>query len=139
MSVLADGSTDSSIEQEIVFVRFVQYNKAQMVKYNTVKQADAPGVLRAIDSPLDSVGIDQEVWQKKAVCAKFDGAAVMMGQKTGVAASLKERVPHTVVCIAHRLELAVLDAVKNVPYLHIFEETMKTAFKMYYYKKRDMS
>ena len=51
-----------------------------------------------------------------------------------------ERVPHIIIlhCIAHKLELAVLDAVKTAPYLARFEEILKAVFKMYYYppKKR---
>lgn len=41
-------------------------------------------------------------------------------------------------CVAHNLELAVLDAVKTVPYLETFHETIRQVFKFYYYspKKR---
>lgn len=64
----------------------------------------------------------------------------MMGEKTGVAGRLKQRIPHiiTIHCVAHKLELAVLDSVKGCDYLVTFEDTLKTIFKMYYYspKKR---
>lgn len=67
------------------------------------------------------------------MCANFDGASVMMGEINGVACRLKRRVPHIVIlhCVAHKLELAVLDAVK-VPYLQKFDDTIKAIFKMYY-------
>lgn len=143
LSVLSDGSTDSGIiEQEVVYVRFVQNCQpvSKMVQCQSVNHAHAAGILEAIDTAVETVGIDQEVWNKKVVCANFDGASVMMGEKTGVAARLKSRVPHiiTLHCIAHKLELAVLDAVKDCPYLIVFEETLKSIFKFYYYstKKR---
>ncbi len=82
--------------------------------------------------------------EKKVVCANFDGAAVMMGEKTGVAGRLKKRIPHiiTIHCVAHKLELAVLDSVKGCEYLVKFEDTLKTIFKMYYYspkKRRELT
>ena len=41
-------------------------------------------------------------------------------------------------CVAHHLELAVFDAVKTIPYLETFDETIRQVFKFYYYspKKR---
>ncbi|KAG2467837.1 MED23 polymerase, partial [Polypterus senegalus] len=68
----------------------------------------------------------------------------MMGEKTGVAGRLKQRIPHiiTIHCVAHKLELAVLDSVKGCEYLVKFEGTLKTIFKMYYYspkKRRELT
>ena len=50
-------------------------------------------------------------------------------------------VEHSIVtihCVAHNLELAVADAVKTVPYLQKFQDTIYQVFKFYYYslKKR---
>jgi hypothetical protein len=57
----------------------------------------------------------------------------MMGEINGVAGKLNRRVPHIVIlhCVAHKLELAVLDAVKEVPYLKEFDDTVKAVFKLY--------
>lgn len=44
--------------------------------------------------------------------------------------------------VAHCLELAILDAVKEVPYLKIFQETVQAVFKYYYYspkKRRELA
>ena len=143
MSVLSDGSTDSGIiEQEIVYVRFLCNGQPQtkMVKILEIKHAHAAGILDAIDDAVAEVGISQEMWLSKVICANFDGASVMMGQTNGVAGQLKRRVPHIIVlhCVAHKLELAVLDAVKWFPYLQKFDDTIKAVFKLYYYspKKR---
>ena len=137
LSVLSDGSTDNSvIEQELVYVRFLCNGKPQtkMVKIVDLKHAHAVGILDAIDRAVKDVGITLEIWHSKVVCANFDGASVMMGEINGVAGQLKRRVPHIVVlhCVAHKLELAVLDAVKRVAYLQKFDDTLKAVFKMYY-------
>ena len=42
----------------------------------------------------------------------------------------------TIHCIAHRLELAVLDTVKKCPYLSKFEDTVKSIFKFYFYSPK---
>uniref|UniRef100_A0AAZ1X1X8 C17orf113 probable zinc finger domain-containing protein n=1 Tax=Oreochromis aureus TaxID=47969 RepID=A0AAZ1X1X8_OREAU len=146
LSILADGSTDTGIiEQELVHVRYVRDNgdiATYMIK--PVKSANAAGILEAIDEAVNTMGIREDTWKKKVVCANFDGAAVMMGEKTGVAGRLKQRIPHiiTIHCVAHKLELAVLDSVKGCEYLVKFEDTLKTIFKMYYYspkKRRELT
>ncbi|XP_060082847.1 zinc finger protein 862-like [Ylistrum balloti] len=83
------------------------------------------GVLAAIDEAVETVGVTQEILVSKLVGCNFDGAAVMMGKKS-------------VYCVAHNLELGVLDAVKTVPYLRQFDDTVKGVFKYYFYspKKR---
>ena len=105
-----------------------------MIKIVDLKHAHAVGILNAIDGAVKDVGITLEIWHSKVVCANFDGASVMMGEINGVAGQLKRRVPHIVVlhCVAHKLELAVLDAVKGVAYLQKFDDTLKAVFKMYY-------
>ena len=133
LSVLSDGSTDNSvIEQELVYVRFHCNGKPQtkMIKIVDFKHAHAVG----IDGAVKDVGITLEIWRSKVVCANFDGASVMVGEINGVAGQLKRLVPHIVVlhCVAHKLELAVLDAVKGVAYLQKFDDSLKAVFKMYY-------
>ncbi|XP_071964144.1 zinc finger protein 862-like [Antedon mediterranea] len=143
LSVLSDGSTDSGIiEQEIVYVRYLSNGspETRMVKIVDVKHGHAAGILDAIDDAVAGVGISPDLWESKVICANFDGASVMMGDVNGVAGRLKRRIPHIVIlhCVAHKLELAVLDAIKKLPFLLEFEETIKSVFKMYYYspKKR---
>ncbi len=114
-----------------------------MIKCQPVKSANAAGILEAIDEAVNTMGIREDTWKKKVVCANFDGAAVMMGEKTGVAGRLKKRIPHiTIHCVEHKLELAMLDSVKGCEYLVKFEDTLKTIFKMYYYspkKRRELT
>lgn len=93
-----------------------------------------------ITTGLGTIDIDEETLKKLVGC-NFDGATVMMGKKSGVAVQIQKKVPPPVVilhCVAHNLELAVLDAVKTIPYLETFDETIRQVFKFYYYspKKR---
>ena len=56
-----------------------------------------------------------------------------------MALSLKAKRLYTIAvlhCVAHRLELAVLDAVKRCPYLSTFEDTVKEVYKFYYYSPK---
>lgn len=43
----------------------------------------------------------------------------MRGSQGGVTALLKADVPHLIAvhCVAHRLELSILDVIKDVPYV----------------------
>ena len=63
----------------------------------------------------------------------FDGAAVMIGCKSGVSALMKEKNPQIVSihCVAHKLELGVLDADRSIDYLHKFEDIVKSIYKFY--------
>lgn len=64
-------------------------------------------------SALESV----EGWKTKTVAFGSDGAAVMVGAKKGVATLLKADIPHVISihCVAHRLELAAMDSIKDEP------------------------
>lgn len=91
------------------------------------------------------MGVTLEIQKKKMVGSNFDGAAVMMGKNTGVATRLKQRIGNhhvTTHCVAHNLELAVTDAIKEVSYYSKFEDTVKGIFKFYFYspkKRRELS
>ncbi|XP_071181304.1 zinc finger protein 862-like [Mytilus edulis] len=58
----------------------------------------------------------------------MDGAAVNMGAKNGVAKQINDQVNNKVIvmhCVAHKLELGILDAVKDVVYLKKIEVELK--------------
>ena len=108
---------------------------------------DAGGILKAIKSALlslkNSTNItetDEEYFNKiwlKLINANFDGASVMSGNVSGVQARLKKLQPGLIYthCIAHKLELAVLDAMKrnDSAYLNSFDENINGIFHFYYY------
>ncbi|CAH3146685.1 unnamed protein product, partial [Pocillopora meandrina] len=118
LSLLSDGSTDAGIiEQETVFVRYVDKQGQLWTKFVDIV-------------PLESATPD-------GVC---NALGAILGKKSGVVVQI-QKVPQPVVilhCVAHNLELAVLHAVKTVPYLETFHETIRQVFKFDYYspKKR---
>ena len=60
-------------------------------------------------------------------------------KKEGVIQHLQAKIGRPIIvmhCVAHRLELAVLDAVKTCSYLSRFEDTVKSIFKFYFYSRR---
>ena len=88
-----------------------------------LKSGDAQGVTEAITQAVpEKYDLGQPELKQKLVGCNFDGASVMMGSKTGVAKRISELVVHNIIifCVAHNLELAVVDAIKNVPYLQKF-------------------
>ena len=67
------------------------------------------------------------------VMLTYDGAAVMLGRRNGVAAKLKERIPHLVQqhCVAHREDLGIADTWKEVNLLQDIETLMRTIYSMF--------
>ena len=141
-SVLTDGSTDTAIsENEAVFV--VHFDPeppaTQQVKVNVnlvklvyTKSADASGVVECISDAFTSIGIEHVC--KKLVGFGADGASVNRGDKEGVKAILKRENPWLNFgwCVAHRLELALKDALKGTS----FDEVDNVILRLHYlYKK----
>ena len=114
---MSDTSTDvTTIDKEIVYVR-VTIN--QMLFLVSVESANATGIVKSIDDAFGNLRSSPEEVRKKIVSLATDGASVMVGRHAGVAAMLKQDVPHLVSihCVAHRLGLAILDAIKDKPCL----------------------
>lgn len=143
LSYLSDGSTDAGIrEQEIVYSRYVK-DGVPVTKYLGIKQlehAHAGGTLAAIEAVLCEYLETTEVIYGKGVNCNFDGAAVMSGRLSGVRTKMQEKQPGMVFthCIAHNLELAVLDSIKSDTNLERLQATISAMFLCYYHspKKR---
>ncbi|XP_070535062.1 zinc finger protein 862-like [Ptychodera flava] len=152
VSILGDGSTDAGIlEQEIVYLRYVDPTectpKTRQIDIVPLSTADSTGIFNALQTGLKTVDInfedlkhqaESEKSTPKLVGVNFDGASVMMGQKSGVAKKITDIVPEAVVlhCVAHKLELAALDANKSAKYMVKFEDTIKGIFGFYHYSPK---
>ncbi|XP_067659505.1 zinc finger protein 862-like [Haliotis asinina] len=125
-----------------LFIRYVSHGvpvsfHAAVV---TLDHATADGVLDGIKTALEMNDISYEKLVShdcegpKLVSANFDGASVMMGNRSGVAGKITREAPYVVPvhCVAHKLELSVLDAVMGLLPLKIFEEVLKQIFKFYH-------
>ena len=111
-----DGATDCTVtEQEIIYGRYLKFGKPHDVFLGVTPcpSATADGIYSSINTVLtESIG---EEWQNKAIAAGCDGATVNLGCNNSVATRLKKEHPYFLVvhCVAHRLELAVLDVSKD--------------------------
>ena len=78
-----------------------------------VAKADAEHITAAITTTTSAgLAMEEEVWKNKLVGLGSDGAAVMLGRRSGVGVGLAEGHPHVLAvhCRAHRLELSFKDA-----------------------------
>ena len=145
VSVIFDGLTNLTVvEQEVVMVRYVDLKigrpETKLAALIAMEHAHADGVYAALKNGLQSVICEDTLGDQKlnVVCGSFDGAAVMMGARNGVKAKLVRDHPCATVihCVAHKLELGILDAVKAVPYLAEFKASMKEIIKIYRYSPK---
>ena len=148
ISLLSDGSTDKGIvEEEIIYVRLVKDGVPQ-TKFVSIEEPSSPnaeGITNAIKKGIASLKpseneSDDETYlldlYKKLINVNFDGAAVMSGVLSGVQKRLKDVVLGLIYthCVAHRLELAMLDALKlKDTYIQTFDNNINALFKFYYY------
>ena len=133
-SVLVDESTDISVsKQMVVYVRIIDENfepQTIFLKNITISEprSDAQVLFNNLCSLLEQEGLSFS----KLKGFGSDGAAVMVGRKSGVATKVKEKSPHCVNihCMAHRFNLSTSQATKNIPVLKDFESILSD---LYYY------
>ena len=133
-SLLLDGSTDvSTMEQEIVYVRFMVDGrpKNELLGMMSVKQANAEAILEGLNIFMNDLGIID--WKRRLIALGTDGASVNVGIHGCLGALLKREIPHLlqVHCEAHKLELAVLDACKEIDYVNKFLDIVKGLITFY--------
>ena len=140
-SILTDGSTDASIiEKEAIFVITFDPSpagsdkigiKITFLELADLSNADASGVLKSIKTSFEKLGIDD---MRKLVGFGSDGASVNAGKKQGVKTLLQADNPWLVFgwCVAHRLELALKDALAGT----VFADVDELILRMYYLYKR---
>ncbi|KAM3871389.1 LOW QUALITY PROTEIN: apoptosis-stimulating of p53 protein 1-like [Diretmus argenteus] len=140
ISVMIDGATDSGVlENEIVYIKYFTEERGVVQSFlgiEDVKHAHADGVLSAVQSVFEKAGLEK--WKEKMVFFCADGAAVNMGRKNGVAAKLKEEMGHliSIHCVAHRLELGMVDSIKAEPRLKQLQEVLHYLHMQYHYSPK---
>ncbi|XP_053398207.1 E3 SUMO-protein ligase KIAA1586-like [Mercenaria mercenaria] len=70
-----------------------------------------------------------------------DGAAVMIGHKSGVVTRLKREVPSVLAthCIAHRLALSCCTGTDAIPYMVKVQEVINSVYKYFHYSPKNMA
>ena len=107
-----------TIQVDTAFLRLVD------VKYGTVA-----GIVDSIKSSFERINITDDL-DKKLIGFAGDGATVNRGEKEGVIALLKRDHPWIIYvwCVAHRLELALKDALKGT----CFDSVDEVLLRLYY-------
>ncbi|CAC5420099.1 unnamed protein product [Mytilus coruscus] len=85
---------------------------------------------------MNSHGNDN--WKAKLVGGGSDGASVNRGRNNSVATRLSAGRPYVlnVHCVAHRLELSILNAIKTNPMLVTVQDMLKKIYKHYHYSPK---
>lgn len=130
-----DGSTDSgTVEQETIFIRFCSAGK---ISWNFLcigepRSTTSRDLLQFVHKKIQENKLSDQM--QKLVGFGCDGASNMMGKHNGLVALLQKDYTEIigVHCLAHRLELAYKDAVKNDP---VYTRLTTLLLGLYYFYK----
>lgn len=103
-----------------------------------LRDGTANGYMSCLDNCLNK----RKLSWNNAVGMATDGASVMRGCRNGLSALVSRKVPGivTVHCVAHLLQLAILDAASGITYLtHTFEPALKKLFSFYHYSAKHLT
>jgi hypothetical protein len=100
------------------------------------------GIVAAVDSLLESYNIDVTWLKQSLIGICTDGASVMTGRENGVALRLSQKYGEQRIelfhCLAHRLELAVDDALKAVTATNHFQAFVQKLYSLYSQSPKNM-
>ncbi|GJP45434.1 hypothetical protein CLOM_g4827 [Closterium sp. NIES-68] len=121
-----DESTDRCRGKHmIVFATFLRERRVvtEYLALLTVDKADAASLLALLLSHLQAIGVDLH----RISGISTDGAAAMMGAKSGLVTRLRLRIPHLVSChcIAHRKALAAKTAADELPAFMMIDNVIR--------------
>ena len=115
----------------LVYIRFVYQgvSETHFLSWNRIKTANAETLCDTLIRTME----EKNLGLKKSVGIATDGAATMMGRKSGVVVRLRNNVPYLLSfdCIAHRLALTSAQAADAVPYLIKFQEIVISVYKYF--------
>lgn len=114
-ALMVDESKDlSKTEQVSVVVRYVKNDEVveEFLHFTPADGLDAESLFAIIKETLSKCNIDHTA----CIAQCYDGAAVMSGVHNGVQEKFREEVPQAIYihCHAHRLNLVLVDCVRNV-------------------------
>lgn len=128
-ALLVDETKDlSKKEQLTVFLRYVHSGviKERAVGAFRMQDLSADSLYTFIVDKLTEFGIDMQF----CIGQCCNGASVMRGSVNGVQAKIKEKVPHAAYthCYAHRLNLVLVNTIRNIPELSDFFDVLQTLY-----------
>ena len=132
IGLMCDESTDISVTKELIlYARIIACGKVSthFLKLIHIPDGKAETIETALISFLDHTNIPVS----SITAFGSDGANVMVGHVSGVAARLKRRNPQILSIHNHRLALGTSQAAAEVPYLVKFQQILVNIFKFYHY------
>ena len=134
-TVLCDGSTDcASLEEEIVYVRYLTVENKPKTSFLCVCDVDAPNaenIFKHLCSNLkERIGIQNF---SGLVAFVADGASVNFGVQNGIYRKFLDILPETVGihCFAHRFELAIRDGGRDCILIDELSDLLQRIFRYY--------
>ena len=122
-ALMADETTDVAVIKEvIIYARFLSKQrkiKTAFIGMIRIPDSCAATIMGVLTKICDDNNLDLE---HKMVAFGSDGASVMIGQRSGVSALLKQVAPWIIAnhCVSHRLALATAQAAYEIPYVKMF-------------------
>lgn len=133
-TLIVDESTDITVKKMLVL--YIKYREKNDVNYKTVfggiiqlTACTAHDTVQAITQFYSKHGLDLQ----RMVNLTSDGASVMLGKHNGVAALLQRQIPHLTEqhCVAHREDLGIDDAWKDVPLMRYVKTLLRTVYSTF--------
>ena len=121
-ALIVDETKDVSKTEQISFVLRYFYNESvyeSFLMFQAAEYLDTRSLKKIFDC-LDDLGLDYE---QNLVGRCYDGASVISGKNSGVAARIQEDCKQAVYvhCYAHKLNLVLVDVAKSVTEATDFE------------------
>lgn len=141
ISIIIDESTTLSKKSTlIIYIRVCLANHGMSSPVNLyldlieLQSTNANGIFQALLECLQSYGITKQILRSYLVSVACDGAAVMLGRKSGVCKLLRDEFPSIIIwhCANHRLELAVADTLKAISGIHRFKAFIDKLYVIYH-------
>lgn len=139
ISVLIDEST--TISSKSVLICYIKCDIPGSDEPLTIfldifelEQKDAETIYKNLLECLEKHGFDKAYLKKFLIGFCSDGAHVMLGKNSGVAARLKKDFPNVLVwhCMAHRVQLALDDAIKEINGINVLQKFLDNLYAFYH-------
>lgn len=138
LSISIDESTTCSVKTALILYIYVETNLSQdpeeiffeLIELNDQK---ASTIVTAVLTSLERYGMDDVYLKRKLISFASDGASTMIGKAFGVSSLFKEKFPRIVLwhCSNHRIELAVVDTIKETKSINHFQIFIEKLYSTY--------
>jgi hypothetical protein len=135
-ALMVDESTSCSNEQSLIVYIRTLFNGEPCVYFLGLLPlcgTRSETIYNILSEFLTGIGLSDQILMNQFVAFCSDGASNMLGKHQGVATLLLAKFPNLVVfhCMAHRLELAVKQAVDDVNNVSHFRDLIDSIYKLF--------